>query len=100
MAEESNLQVANTNDEERLSDDWTEDWTDDDYCSVISSDCSISAPPFSPIADDSDNEVTCVNSTCDEFCEFDYNNHTSVYELYIISGFKLTGYAVIQLTSI
>ena len=40
MVEESSLQVANTNDEERLSDDWTEDWTDDDYCSVISSDCS------------------------------------------------------------
>ena len=79
--------------EERVSDNWTEDLTDDDYCSVISSDCSVTAPPFSPIAGGNDNEDsissncsvtaplfspvagrnhnedTCLSSTCDELCK-------------------------------
>lgn len=62
FAEKSTIQAtfAHPTDEERFSDDWTEDWTDDDYSSVISSDesdCSVAAPPVSPIAKDSDDEL-------------------------------------------
>ena len=120
MAEESNLQATHANgEEERLSDDWSEDLTDDDYCSVISSDCSVAAPPFSPIAGHNDNEDTlsldcsvtappfspiaghndnentCLGLTCDELCKFNQKNHTTVKKLYIIICFRL-----IQLTSI
>lgn len=69
MAEGSCLQatLANPDDEERLSNDWTEDWTDDDYCSVISSDDSdsVNTPPFSPVAKDSANaSLNSCNGSC------------------------------------
>ena len=78
MAEESCLQAAmvNPDDEERLSGDWTEDWTDDDYCSVISSDksdCLVTTPPFSPVAKDNANaSLNPCNGTCKYIRELCY----------------------------
>lgn len=52
--------MAHPNDEERFYNNWTEDWTDDHYCSVISScgsDCSVATPPVLPIAKGSDDKL-------------------------------------------